>query len=97
MPLFLGTTREDWAEHNITRRGQKKQMGTLKLFLGTSLLVTFWAMPKSNNKKLKSYYTKGFVIFFAAQKNRQTHKIFRKCNFLLTCHPSGMQEDYPLK
>jgi hypothetical protein len=47
MQLFLGTTREDWAEHNITRSGQKKQMGTLKLFVGTSLLVTFWAMPKS--------------------------------------------------
>jgi len=51
MRLFLGTTREDWAEHNITRRGQKKQMGTQKLFLGTSLLVTFWAMPKSKNNK----------------------------------------------
>jgi len=45
---------------------------TTILFLGTSLLVTFWAMPKSNNKKPISYYNKGFVIFFAEQKNRQT-------------------------
>jgi hypothetical protein len=51
MQLFLGTTREDHTEWDITRRGQKKQMGARKLFFGTSLFVTFWAMPKSINKK----------------------------------------------